>query len=347
MNAAERTAQLRSLFYEEPDPDVWDQILGLFEDWDYKDDLQVGIDYADAMLKHWPDNLRIARPAWSRVLLGEPKYLIQRAWERGKRAHPAMQLVRHLDLSTQTIPRFKGAKLKNLVKTKALQQLASLSLDHQDIGDDGTYELSENKHLRSLKHLSLQSCDLGPQGIWDLLEGEIIQGLESLNLRYNPIGDEGVRGIEQDPGVSTLRSLNLSYCRLSNQGWETLAACPHLQELEALYMGGNYYSDTSALRALKQATFAPNLKTLHLESYRLGGTLISLLVEGCFPSIKRIFVDGAECEPRKAEVFAIWAESQELEEISANYASPHLQKEIRALQQKNGALKVSLKTSAP
>lgn len=274
MNAAERMTHLRALLYEEPTAERWTQLMALFEDWDYRDSLHVGIDYAEGFMDRWPEALRVAPARWVQVLLGSPKHLVKRAWERGNRAHPAMALARTLDLRRKHHGlKVSGDKpIKHLTRAKALHAITSLLLDNMQIGDDGAYVLGQVPHLGSLRRLSVAHCGLGPQGVWDLTEGSggLLDGLETLDISGNRFGDEGIRGLAVHPGLASLRTLIIGANDLSLAGMRMLALSPHLRALIDLDLSGLHHCKPEALRQLAEAEFAPQLQRLNLAFINIG-----------------------------------------------------------------------------
>lgn len=321
MNAAQRLTQLREILFAEPSPEGWDRLVAIYHDWDYKDDLAVGIDYAMGPLEAWPEALRQPPESWSRVLLGEPKHLVRRRWERGQRAHPAMKLIRDLDLSRRGHHRLEdvsptvvqpprtrvgAAQLKHLAKAPQLQWITRLSLNNQRFGDDGAYELARAAHLKSLKHLSLESCELSPQGIWDLLEGEgeLLDGLEGLTLHYNPIGDEGARGLARSRG---LRRLGLNNCDLTSMGWDHLFSTSCLHQVE------------------------------HLESCQL-----SEVMRGQWPGLRSLDISGIHVAPQTMRTLGQWLKEQKVTRVQARYVEDGIKKELRRVEREIPWLEVQL-----
>lgn len=345
MDAAKRLARLREVLFESPSKEVWEEILGLYEDWDYTNDLDVGIDYAVGPLEAWPETLRRAPKHWCQVMLGQPKYLIRRTWERGNRTHPAMKLVRHLNLQTNFLgkPRLKPKALKCIVKAKPLRWITRLSLDGHQFGDDGAYELGEAVHLKSLKHLSLEVCSLGCQGVWDLIEGKgrLLDGLESLVLNSNPIGNVGARGLAQCEGLGGLERLELKSCRITRQGWEALFGSPYLSNLTHFAAGS--HGSSLWIEGMAQAPFAVSVQTLELGWGVRDAKGLKQLMAGQWPMLVSLDVSGASCSTAVAREFAQWVVDQGLSSLRANYVSDELRQALWDMARDNPALELEAK----
>ena len=333
MNAAERTAALRALLFESPSPEVWTRILDLFETWDASEDLEVGIDYANAHLDTWDPELRVPPELWIHILLGaEPKNSIKRKWERGQRAHPAMRLVRHLELRPQwsrwgrhrrQTVKVDAKAARHIAAARALSHITLLDLSHQRFADDGVYELAEGKHLHALVDLRLSSCDLGPQAIWDLAEGggRLLDGIEALDVSSNPIGNEGIRGLANCEGLVGLTSLNIAECRFDEEACALIAESDNLVNLRHLGVSGNYYTTKTPrwLDIILSASFAPKLESLELKG-SIQDTLLETLMAHRELHLSALSVNSIQCSKDVARRFARWIVDSGIRKIDARYS---------------------------
>jgi len=333
MDFKNRTEALRALAVEEPSPTTWDQLTALFDAWEWTEDLAIGLDYANSFLARWPDALRRVPPTWADILLGMPKALIPRTWRRGERAHPAMRLVRVLDLKGRR--KLKPTELKALARGgAALEAITVLDLGSLSIGDDGALLLAACKDLHNLQSLDLSSNSLGPQGIWDLLRTGFFDGLSHLSLRYNRIGYEGVRGLATCEGLAGLTSLDLSSCDLDALAMSALADTTRLLDLRALHLGHFSWSqDAAALTHLERAPFAPGLRHLGLTGLRLDLPTARALANARLHRLDTLDLSGARADQDALDLLAAEHAFPALEHILADYVDDSV---LTALQQTFG-----------
>ncbi|MDW8244814.1 MAG: TIGR02996 domain-containing protein [Thermogemmata sp.] len=189
---------------------------------------------------------------------------------------------------------------RNRLGDEGLNQLASrpwpnlevLDLSHNYLSSVvATILQKRRRHFPRLHSLQLGNNNLGPNGSYQLTDGPLVRQLVFLGLAGNQIG--------QDSKLSSLRSLlTLPELDLSNNG---LSACglqallipaiaPHgpLGELPSqirlLKLSRNQLGDAGA-RLLANACCFPELQTLHLAGCNIRDAGAQALAAGCFPKL--------------------------------------------------------------
>ena len=110
--------------------------------------------------------------------------------------------------------------VREIANSPHLQNLTSLNLGYNNIGDEEAIEIANSPHLKNLIHLNLWANWIGDEGGRELANSPYLQNLTSLSLGINQLGSEGVKEIANSPYLKHLTYLNLEY---NNIGEETQA----------------------------------------------------------------------------------------------------------------------------
>ena len=120
-----------------------------------------------------------------------------------------------------------------------LPHLTDLDLRDNQIGDEGAWELAVNLRLQQLETLWLVNNRIGEGGGEALAWTSRLPQLRRLYLNYNPIGNAGARAFADSPHHRRLIDLDLRNCAIRDEGGRALAHSPYLDDLQALWLGGN------------------------------------------------------------------------------------------------------------
>jgi uncharacterized protein (TIGR02996 family) len=190
-------------------------------------------------------------------------------------AHPLLEAITTLDLSGNRLGPGAAHEIdlekcalhadgaRALSSAQHLRHLASLRLNHNDIGPDGVRALCAAAHLDRLTRLELMFNAIGDGGALALASAHHLARLQTLNLLGNGIGVEGARALASAPHLAGLRTLSLAGNNLGDEGLCAVASSATLAALTALRVGGNSVS-IEGMTALTSATCLPSLKTLSL-----------------------------------------------------------------------------------
>lgn len=132
------------------------------------------------------------------------------------------------------------------------QNLVSLNVRHNPIGDSGVQVLANSPGLAHLQSLDFSGCDVTDTGLLALANSPFLTRLTRLNISNEyPKPGISVRGIEplvNSPVTARLRSL--SVYRFSSSGDQesilAIARAPNLQHLTCLYLFGLHISPETA-----------------------------------------------------------------------------------------------------
>src|SRR5262249_4801701 len=138
----------------------------------------------------------------------------------GRRYDRGIANVRRLDLSGNDIA---PAGAEALACRSQLRTLTDLTLDHNDLGDDGADALVVSwSALDGLRQLSLAGNGIGPAGIQALLGLRCLPRLTRLELDNNRLEAEGADFLATCPALAGLTHLGLGRNRLGPAGVESL-----------------------------------------------------------------------------------------------------------------------------
>ena len=169
------------------------------------------IPYLSALLKPWPDHLRVAPPTWlERALIGEllpelelvSTIVIQLRYVatgelKALLQNHALPDLRQLSLWTVGL---RAEQLSELLNAPVATQLKELHLGRNDLSDRGVELLCKHSSkLLALRTLSLPENDIGSRGAWALAHSPLLERLERLNLYANHIGEEGFLSLATAP----------------------------------------------------------------------------------------------------------------------------------------------------
>lgn len=164
-----------------------------------------------------------------------------------------------------------------------LPGLTSITLDSNQIGDDGIRALAEHaKGLPALAMLSLPDNEIGDAGIRALAEhAKDLPALERLDVRRNQIGDAGVRALaEHANDLPALAHLNLSDNQIGDAGVRAMAEhAANLPALAQLDLSGNQIGDAGIRALAEHAANLPVLAILDLSGNRMGDAGVRALAE--------------------------------------------------------------------
>src|SRR5262249_30515613 len=110
-----------------------------------------------------------------------------------------------------------GAAPSALRAAPFADELASLDLDDNDLGDEGAEALA-SAALPGLRRLSLRYNEIGARGVKALAASSGLAGLVHLDLIGNSLTDAGVLALARSPHLKRLRTLNLSLGRPGRAG---------------------------------------------------------------------------------------------------------------------------------
>jgi uncharacterized protein (TIGR02996 family) len=120
-----------------------------------------------------------------------------------------------------------------------MPQLVDLDLRDNHIADTGAGRIAQSVGFYRLSTLWLVNNQIGSWGAHALAQTIRLPALRCLYLNYNPIGDDGAEALATSPYRAGLIELDLRHCEISDAGARALAGSPYLEQLRALYLGGN------------------------------------------------------------------------------------------------------------
>ncbi|MEO1272590.1 MAG: hypothetical protein AAFX99_31245, partial [Myxococcota bacterium] len=244
LTVQERLVAVRDLVHRAPSLSAWRALCDLFTRWPEIEDLQVGLDYAEANLDaHWPDALREPDPRWWQRFVrhqSEPRFRLVRAFALS--AHhlreldmlldaPWLHLIRHMSCRWPRVRLAPGNRSRwnandattRLLRAPQLSGLRSLSLGGLSPSLKLLQMLAADE-LPALRALDLRGCGLTPPLLAALSRGP--SQLHQLNLSFNELQAIDLRLLRQAPWQTTLTALDLSFNDLQDGGAATLASIP-------------------------------------------------------------------------------------------------------------------------
>ena len=127
-----------------------------------------------------------------------------------------------------------------LSATKCLQNLQSLNLGYNEIGDSGCEIISQSNYLTNLKRLILNECQIKELGVRFLAASKNFRTLEILNLAQNQgITNASADLLSESRDLPMLKDLDLEGCSLTIKGIQKLCMSRSLARLRRLKIFGD------------------------------------------------------------------------------------------------------------
>src|SRR5205823_11357767 len=148
--------------------------------------------------------------------------------------------LRHLSVADDRLP---PHTMESLAYSRNLENLTSLDLGGNDVGDDGAAVLSAFPALHGLESLMLwnasgyYSLAMHARGALALAQSGMLGRLRRLNLNDHQIGDGGLRELASSEELSGLTHLEVqrnAIGEIGDAGIEALALSPPLTRLRHL-----------------------------------------------------------------------------------------------------------------
>jgi uncharacterized protein (TIGR02996 family) len=182
---------------------------------------------------------------------------------------------------------------RSVVCSPNMARLISLTLDQNNLGDDGAVFLAGSPFLGCLTSLNLWGCGIGEEGVRRLAAAKWLAGLKSLaltcdaagaavvasaanlaglrSLKLGDIGNEGVQALVASSTLSGLRELTLYVPSLRPEDATALARWPLLRGVNRLKLQwepvdhASPRNITPVVEALLASPYLGNLRELALE----------------------------------------------------------------------------------
>jgi uncharacterized protein (TIGR02996 family) len=139
-----------------------------------------------------------------------------------------------------------------------LDQLRSLDLSENPLGDDGVIALAETTRLPKLDVLRIKRAGVGARGLAVLGASALGSRLRAIDLARNEVDDNGLAALLASGRLDALESLDLAGSALTVKGVQALVASPVAARIKHLTITG---LDTGALDPLLSADL-PELRSL-------------------------------------------------------------------------------------
>ena len=203
--------------------------------------------------------------------------------------------IRELNLSSNCFGSAGAIALVNVLETKqrsrnhkttaAMPFLDRLDMSNNDLGDDGTTQLTRAILKRSEIHLvdlKLSSNGIGPVGVETLMNKLLQHNLVSLSLDKNSIGDQGCQLVAASlQSMPSLSRLNLAFNQIGSRGitslMRSLVTC---KSITYLGLSGNILRISGAIALAFTLTQHPRLEELDLDNCCLGQAAQCHIVAG-------------------------------------------------------------------
>ena len=248
---------------------TWTQLLALLDGWPDAEGLAEAVDAASAALEGMPAHSREAPEMWWREVIKRKGGASQRTKVRGEKGHPALALVRSLELFGKHITdkaarllaacpqladvqrltvsgnRLTAAGLEALLAAE--WPLTALSVGRNKLGDDGAKALAAATHLTGLLSLSAGDAGIGPEGAAALFAAPQLAGLQTLVLINNPMGDAGAVAFARASHFHRLWQVNLWGCQIGDEGAAAIGNAPHLLKTPHIDLRDNAIGDEGAV----------------------------------------------------------------------------------------------------
>ncbi len=213
--------------------------------------------------------------------------------------------LRVLDISANEIGD-RGTVALARANLKALRWLSISSNDPKEqLTARAAVALAEAPSLGNLEGLFLMGHPVGTDGVAALLQSPTLRGLKRLNVSFASASiAELVKRVGESETVAltelaignndtskkvdwtrasflrTVRSLGLD--SLDGRNYEGFFACPHLEALEVLVLGGCYANNDKGFAALSRAPRIPSLRYVDLSGWKLDEAKARELVKAPF-----------------------------------------------------------------
>jgi len=194
----------------------------------------------------------------------------------------AKSTIRELNLSSNEFGTPGAAVLVRFLESKQRSKgstpmplLDRLDMSNNDLGDDGTTQLTRAISKRSNVHLvdlKLSSNSIGSAGIETIMNKLLQHNLISLSLDKNAIGDQGCQLVAASlQSMTALARLNLSFNQIGSRGiislMRSLVAC---ESITYLGLSGNILRISGAIALAFTLAQHPRLEELDLDNCCLG-----------------------------------------------------------------------------
>jgi uncharacterized protein (TIGR02996 family) len=156
---------------------------------------------------------------------------------------PCLRELRGLELWADNLT---GADIRPLTESPHVQNLRSLELDGNPLGDEGAQILAHAANLPNLSHLSLYLCEVNAAGMEALGEASLPR-LDSLSVAASQFGDVGLTAFLAGSLPGQLAKLELSRARLTPAAAQALARSAQLTKLEFLDLTDNPIENAGAI----------------------------------------------------------------------------------------------------
>ncbi len=219
-NSNDNLEELRSLLYQEPSREVFEDLCDLFPDGQIG---EVQRNYALTHIATWPSSVH--RP----VLL---------CWyDAHKKLFPCACLLSNcLEFSPATMPGELSQNSFALNNQKYLAHIVHLHISAPSFDGRNFILGSTFRSLRAqIQHLTITHSELGNMDILALANSTALTNIITLDLSHNLIGSSGATHLSKAHCIPTLRQLNLSHNQIDIQGAKALLEIESLEEIDLSY----------------------------------------------------------------------------------------------------------------
>jgi uncharacterized protein (TIGR02996 family) len=172
-------------------------------------------------------------------------------------------LLRLSELNLGNNPHLGRPGVECLASSPYIENLTSLLLHYNGLGDEAVACLAASPHLGHLTELYLSGNELEDKGAAALGRSTHLPCLTDLDLRDNQVDDSGVRVLANGGQRHLLDTLWLVNNRIGPEGAEALAFSSELPLLKRLYLNYNDIGDDGAV-ALAESPHSTSLCDLDL-----------------------------------------------------------------------------------
>ena len=280
---------LRHLVHSAPTLSVWTRLCQTLERFK-ADDRELALDYVEAHLASWPDQVRRyhciniaqwtdAPPFWWRSVRSL-SVQSRRSWRTRRRSGKVSMQTRFTPMGQE------GAEA--LAQSPQTSCLTHLDLEDVHIKDDGVEALSRSPHLAGLMSIDLESNSLGTRGVEALANSPYMSNLRFLYLGRNYLWHD-LTPLARSPYLTRVEHLNLGHTLISPRDAELLATSPTLSNVTHLYLHRTSI-DMEGLEALAASPSLKRLQYLDLEGNELPPQEVQALFEAS-PALQGVEVD--------------------------------------------------------
>jgi hypothetical protein len=160
-----------------------------------------------------------------------------------------------------------AAAAEALATAPSLGNLETLFLHGHPIGAEGVTALLHSPYLRGLRRLNVGFPSASLEQI--VARRPTVDPVDVVELNLGHLDASKTKKLDLSAAtfLRTVRSLSLD--SLDGAEYGPVLACPHLESLEVLILGGGYSNPKKAFAALTSATPPPNLRYLGLSGWKL------------------------------------------------------------------------------